>query len=750
MYESDPIGSKPDAWTVIHKGTDSTEEVRRYYKDPSKLVDNEWRNGGNNTLYDMLKSVVSKNPNKEIIGKRTIIGIEEVEKKVPMPLPAEDNPNRRKSVVGKIKKRLSTDKNRGYTTKKWTYQKLSPYNWMTYQQLWDKTCLISRGLISREVGLSSTDTMEIFAPTSAEWTTMFISCVRQSIRVATAYDTLGYEGLLFSVNEAGAKVLFTRIDLIGTAAKVASESECLDTIIYFGAGELDKFNPKVSQGLEQAVELIDSKGKKIFSLEQIIEFGSDPSLYKKSSSEAHDSENKTTKPNKESESDSLDESTDEPPTQESIALIMYTSGTTGKPKGVVIKHKNVCSVIGGIQLSLLDTFRSDDIIIAYLPLAHILEFAVEFLAMSLGIRIGYGTPRTLTTSMVHGCLGDLEELKPTLMAGVPQVWNGIAREIMNQVNSKGPIVSRIFNAALKFKWSRMVDNPENQNWVHEGYLFSKAKQIVGGRLRLALSGGAAISPETQQLLSCILCPIVQGYGMTETCGVIAIQKYETFGLGKTGPCIPSIEAKLVSVPDAGYDSKNGQGEVWVRGPSISSGYLVDPPNVEDTFTKDGWLRTGDIAEWTPDGQIKIIDRLKNLVKMSNGEYIALEQLESAYVTSPFVQNICIHAQPDKMQPIAIVAIDEKLSQRLATNVGIDPHTEKSKLVSNDSAKSAVLKSLLDIAKKNNYVKSQTISDVIIDENEWSADNGLLTAAGKLQRKAVENSLKDKIETVYLT
>ncbi|OLY77977.1 Long-chain-fatty-acid-CoA ligase 1 [Smittium mucronatum] len=741
MYEVGPNDSNPSHWTVDYTGSDGSGQTKRYFKSPDKLVDCEWKLGGNFTLYNTVLRAVEKFSKKECLGKRTLIGIDVVEKKIPKPVPVLDKASKRKSLVVKLKDRLSSEKGVEYETKKWNYNIMSPYKWMTYEQLWQKTCLISRGLISNEVNLSPGDIVEMFAPTSSEWLTMFISCMRQSITVATAYDTLGFDGLLFSVNETGAKALFTRIDLIGTATKVACESECLSTIIYFGSGEIDKFDPAVSQTVEQSIELLNSKGKKIFSLEQIIEFGTNYQAPTKNNGKANVDQ-------PESQTFPLDESLDVPPSPDSTALIMYTSGTTGKPKGVVIKHRNVCSVIGGIQLAMIDTFRDDDVIIGYLPLAHILEFAVEMAMFSFGLKVGYGSPRTLTTSMVHGCLGDLEELKPTLMAGVPQVWNGIAREITNQINSKGPLISKIFYSALKFKWSRMASNPENANWMHEGYLFSKPKQIVGGRLRLALSGGASISPETQQLLSCLLCPIIQGYGMTESCGVIAIQTLHSFGLTKTGPTIPSLESKLVSVPDAGYDSEKGQGEVWVRGPSISSGYLIDPPNVESTFTKDGWLRTGDIGEWTPDGQLRIIDRLKNLVKMSNGEYIALEQLESAYVTSPYVQNICIHAKSDQTQPIAIVAIDDKLSKRLAACVGMDPNTEKSQLVSSESARSAVLKSLLDIAKKNHYVKSQTVSNVVIDQKEWNSDNGMLTAAGKLQRRAVENSLTEQIDEAY--
>ncbi|PWA00512.1 hypothetical protein BB558_003423 [Smittium angustum] len=738
MYTPDTGDNIPKVWTVEHRKDEGgdNETIRRYYKDPENLVSNEWSLGGNSTLYHTLEKVVEKWPQREVFGRRTLLNIEHVEKKIPIPAsqaqPITQNAAEsteakpRKSIADKVKARLSSEAPKNFKTKIWSYNVLSEYKWFTFSQFWEETNLIGRGLVSDSVGLMPHDTLEIYAPTSYDWIKMNIGCVRQSIKVATAYETLGAKGLKFSVNEAQAKALYTRVDMVHIAAAVAAESELVTSLIYFGAGEYDQFEESVKTKFEKATKLMTDAGKKMFSIEQIIEFG-------KADREAN--------PDKENNGD-------HPPTPEDIALIMYTSGTTGDPKGVVIKHKNISALVGSINLHLLGTFRDDDVIIAYLPLAHILEYAVEFLAISLGIRVGYGTPRTLTTSMVHGCLGDLEALRPTLMAGVPQVWNGIARELTNQIKSRGYLVSSMFNAALKLKWSRMQKDSTTKNWTHENILFSKPRQLVGGRLRLALSGGAAISSETQQMLSCVLCPIIQGYGMTESCGVIAIQKFETFGLKKTGPTLPSLEVKLFSVPEAGYQSENNQGEVWVRGPSVSSGYLSNPPDVEKTFTSDGWLRTGDIGEWSDDGQLKIIDRLKNLVKLLNGEYIALEQLESAYIASPYTQNICIQAQSDQSQPIAIVSMDDKIASRLAQEAGLDPHTEKHDLCDNVEAQKVIIKTFNEIAKKNNFIKSQMVQGVIIDEHEWTAENGVLTAAGKLQRRVVEEKNKEKIKKLY--
>ncbi|PVV02342.1 hypothetical protein BB560_003208 [Smittium megazygosporum] len=715
MYTPDPPNFKVDSWTTVYQTSDSGEQIRRNYKVKDELVDRELYNGGNTTLYEVFKKACFKWPDRSTLGRRTLIGIEIENKKIPLP----------KKKTSQDNGKSSKDAPEQFIVKNWKYSKLSEYKFSTYKSIWEETGDLGRGLASEHLGLARGDTVQIFAPTSAEWLKLAFGCIRQSIRTSTAYDTLGLEALIFSFKEVEAKVLFTRADMLPTAAKVAAKCENMEAIIFYGDGEYDQFDPAVTESVKKAKESIQASGKKLFTYEEVVEFG------KKAKLDSPDMENEG----------------DHPPTPDDTALVMYTSGTTGTPKGVVIKHKNICSLIGGMQLSLIGLFDENDMIIAYLPLAHILEFVVELIFFSWGVPLGYGTPRTLTTSMVRNCLGDLEALNPTLMVGVPQVWNGIIRELLNQVKSKGAIVSAMFNAAIKFKWARLQRSSTTSSWTHENILFSKPRKLVGGRLRLVLSGGASIAPETQKLISCILCPMIQGYGLTETCGVIGVQCFRSYSLEKIGPIIGSVECKLHSVPEAGYLTENNQGEIWVRGPSISSGYLKAPEG-DESFTEDGWFRTGDVGEWAEDGQLKVIDRIKNLVKMANGEYIALEQLESLYVTSPYVSNLCLHVKSDQNQPIAIVCLNDKLVPRLASQCGLDKGIDMLHLAHEKKAIEAVHNSLLEIAKNNKFLKAQTVMTVLIDENEWTPQNGMLTAASKIQRRSLYNALKGKIDEVY--
>ncbi|CAG8676465.1 7464_t:CDS:2, partial [Cetraspora pellucida] len=401
----------------------------------------------------------------------------------------------------------------------------------------------------------------------------------------------------------------------------------------------------------------------------------------------------------------------------------------------------------GINEILIKHIRPEDSLITYLPLAHVLEFTVEHVCIWWGITLGYGNIRTLTDASVRNCAGDIREFKPTLMVGVPAVWESIRKGVLSKVNASSPTVQRIFNAAYKAKgW---LLNKELPTKPLDVMVFNKIRQQTGGRLRLALSGGAPLSKETQEFLTIALCPVLQGYGMTETCGMCAILTPEQFGYNCVGAPVPCLEIKLVDVPDAGYCSTNPipQGEILIRGPCIAKGYYKNEQATKETYTDDGWLQTGDIGEWKENGTLCIIDRKKNLVKLSNGEYIALEKLESIYKSTLYVSNICVCANSFQNKPVALIYPIEAQINNLAKekDLGVKDFVE---LCTNKEIIASVLQACISQGKKAGLKPAELLGDVTLVPDEWTAHNGLLTAASKIKRKDIQTKYKAELDRMY--
>lgn len=259
-----------------------------------------------------------------------------------------------------------------------------------------------------------------------------------------------------------------------------------------------------------------------------------------------------------------------------------------------------------------------------------------------------------------------------------------------------------------------------------------------------------MSTETQDFLSTALAPVLQGYGLTESCGMCAILPLEKFQYGPAGVPAPAVEIKLIDVEEAGYhaNADTPQGEILLRGPAVIKGYYKRPDlnSDESVFTKDGWFRTGDVGQWNADGTLSIIDRIKNLIKLQSGEYIALERLESVYKSCPLVQTLCVSADAYASQPLAVVCpLEINLRRALAGNPSVSAQTSFAELCELPEARELVLKETHTVGKRAGLRTMELLEAVVLTADEWTPESGLVTAAQKIQRKKIATKYEAEIK-----
>lgn len=379
-------------------------------------------------------------------------------------------------------------------------------------------------------------------------------------------------------------------------------------------------------------------------------------------------------------------------------------------------------LVAGIHAIVGGFFSPADDFLTYLPQSHIFEFMFENLIIFWGGTMGYGSPRTLSDTSVRSCKGDIREFRPTIIVGVPAVWESVKKGIMGKVNSGSLLVKKMFWGAMSAK-QFLLSNGLPGTAVLDAVVFSKIKDATGGRMRLCLNGGGPIAKETQVFISMAICPMIGGYGLTETSAMGAINNPLAWDPSVLGEVPGSAEIKLVDFEEANYYSTNNppQGEIWIRGDSVTEGYYDNEKDTKNAITEDGWFMTGDIGEFDKNGHLRIIDRKKNLVKTQNGEYIALEKLESVYRAAPVVGNICVYAAQDKAKPIAIIVPVEAALQKLASSVGTKSGSID-EMIHDKKLNGAVVKELQNAGRQGGLTGIELVDGVVMAEEEWTPQN----------------------------
>ena len=646
---------------------------------------------------------------------------------------------------------------------------LGGYEWKTHGTLAREASAIGAGL--RASGVSKGATVAILADTSADWFTTAQGCLLEGITVATIYTSLGQAGVQHALGQCNPQVVYT--DAAGARLIMAARTPIPRLVLLPPRGPPSA----VAEDVENARAVLPPRTQ-LTTLGDLMREGERVGTAGLVGPQPHD-----------------------------IALLMYTSGSTGTPKGVLIPHSAAVASVAGMvawNLQAAATLSSPlgvlcaassqpanpaDTSLAYLPLAHIFEFIAEVAMLAAGVPLGYGSPHSLTDgapSVAHGSRGDAPQLHPTLLMSVPAVLDRVANTVRRNVAAAPAPVRAMFSAALAFNsWaldahgiysagaaSRATDSSGVMDRLSRRFcsllapllgavVFRRPRAALGGNVRLILSGGAPLAPETQRYLEVVLgCPVVQGFGLTETCCAGTLALPGDPGTGTVGGPVPSALIKLVPWPDGGYspaDKCGPRGEVHIGGPALASGYLRhDDLTTADFYTDEAgcrWFRTGDIGAWdTHAGELCIVDRKKDLVKMSRGEYLALGKVESALATgSKLVSQSMVVAEPSMRAP-AVLAVPSMPALRSALAArGVDTEGEDDdRVMKLPMAEQVVLEDLRSCGSSAGLEAWETPAKVRLVHGPWTPEQGLLTAALKVRRSNVKQLFKVDVDALTRT
>jgi long-chain acyl-CoA synthetase len=410
-----------------------------------------------------------------------------------------------------------------------------------------------------------------------------------------------------------------------------------------------------------------------------------------------------------------------------LATIIYTSGTTGDSKGVMLTHYNICSNLTGTEKSF--QWRHGDGYVSFLPLCHITARHVDYIMFVEGVRISYCGAFDLLPQI-------LKEVRPANFVSVPRVYEKIRQEAERRTGTG--VKKKIFQWALRVGRAHRGDIlsgkiPSSLSWkLANAFVYSKIRAAIGGRAERCISGGAPLGKELGEWFADMGIRIFEGYGLTETSPVIAINTREHYRLGTVGRPVSNVECKLAE-----------DGELLVRGPSVFPGYWHAPEKTAEAFV-DGWFRTGDIATIDADGFVSITDRKKDLIKTSGGKFIAPQPIENSLKTNVLIAHAAVIGDKRRFACV-IIAPNFPLLEDWARerNVAFSSRTE---LIAQPQVR-ALYDDILEQVNKN-LARFEQLKRAILVPDEFQAASGELTPSLKLKRRVVEARYAAQIEAVY--
>lgn len=582
----------------------------------------------------------------------------------------------------------------------WRKDLQSPYQWISYTDTLARAKQFGSGLIS--LGHKPHDFLGIYSQNCPEWVLFELGAYTHSMAIVPLYDTLGPDACAYIITNTNISTLIVaddkKINLI--LDKVPA---CLKNIIAI-----------------KAVELATNERAKGFGID----------VHTFADIEKLGARNANT--NKE-----------HPPKPDDICTICYTSGTTGNPKGAIITHKNLVSNMAGSMVHLGEHSPShNDVTISFLPLAHMIERLVVNSFLYKGGAVGF------YSGDVKELPNDLKALRPTLMPIVPRLLNRVYDKIQADI-SESFIKRTIFNLALKSKQAEVRRGVIRKDSVWDRLVFRKIQDAFGGNIRFMIVGSAPLAGNIMTFSRCAFgCMINEGYGQTETTAPITMTVAGDVETKHVGPPLPCCCIKLTDVPEMNYYARENKGELCVKGANVFRGYYNDPAKTAEAIDSDGWLHTGDIGMFLPNGTLRIIDRRKHIFKLSQGEYIAPEKIENIYIRSKFIEQIFLYGESLKSCVIAIVVPDEIVLSKYWTDQLGNQLTNFADLCRSESVKKLILDDMIKLGKQQGLKSFEQVKDIHLHSDLFSVQNELLTPTLKLRRPQLKSLFKLQLDDMY--
>jgi long-chain acyl-CoA synthetase len=542
------------------------------------------------------------------------------------------------------------------------------------------------------IGVQRGDRVALLSQSRLEWTLTDAGCIFGGVIDVPIYPTLTPPQVSYILKDSGASALFIEgREKFDELKEILAECPQVKHVIYFDADRMS-----AADGL---------------SLKEVEDLGREF---------------------RQQNPDLLDQLAREI-TPDDLATIIYTSGTTGEPKGVMLTHSNIVTNL--IDSSGHLAFGEQDIALSVLPLSHVFERQAMYMYLYRGMAVYFA--ESLQTVGPN-----LREVRPTILVGVPRMFEKIYARIQERAAEAGKLASMLLSwsvsVAREYAEYKLAHRPlplllKLKHAIAMRLVFAKWQAAFGGRMRLLVSGGAALPDDLGYIYIGAGIPIIQGYGLTETSPVLTTSRIENIRVGTVGTPIPHVDIRIAA-----------DGEIEVRGPNVMRGYYNKPEETRAVFTDDGWFKTGDIGTLDADGYLRITDRKKELFKTSGGKYISPQPIEQAIKASRFVNQVVLIGAERKFPAALIVPNWEQLESYCKLK-GIECKSRR---------EMCEHPRIVDLLQRQidrltpNLARYEKIKKVALLENEFTIEGGELTPTLKVKRRVIDQKYRDVIEKLY--